>query len=561
MIHHSFKRFAKVFSTLRRLARWHYSRTRYANWKAVLQRDHIYWSRVLKETGLKDRVLIPTCVGSLIGTTHLESLLGVALSLRGVRVEFLLCDAALPACVGCEIGYLGNLHEKNFLPLSHAFCSRCFAPAFKALSPLNLRIHRFQELLSPGDIERCRQMSAAVPLSAIPEYAYRDIAVGEHAYAGALRFYARGDLNGAPFAEEVIRQYLMASLISATAMFTLFDREHFECAVFNHGIYVPQGIVGEVCRKRGVRVVNWNAAYRKKCFIFSHQETYHHTLMSEPIDKWGGISWTTQRENVLIGYLNSRREGVNDWIWFHKKPIHRVDGALARMGMDPSKPCIGMLTSVMWDAALHYPANAFPNMLEWVFHTIDYFRNRPDLQLIMRVHPAEIQGGLPSRQRVVDEIRNRYPDGIPGNIFVIAPESRLSTYALMEKCNAVIIYNTKTGIELSAMGVPVIVAGEAWIRNKGFSIDVTNPVEYSRVLDRLPLPDRMSSADTLQAKKYAYHFFFRRMIPLELMEPTGGNPPFRVNLKTIDELQPGKSRGLDLICDGILNGSDFISDG
>ena len=54
----------------------------------------------------RDRVLIPTCVGGHIAMTHVESVLAVALTLRGADVEFLLCDGALPACVACEVGYL-----------------------------------------------------------------------------------------------------------------------------------------------------------------------------------------------------------------------------------------------------------------------------------------------------------------------------------------------------------------------------------------------------------------------------------------------------------------------
>jgi hypothetical protein len=280
-------------------------------------------------------------------------------------------------------------------------------------------------------------------------------------------------------------------------------------------------------------------------------------MTTEPIEKWERMEWNPDRESELTEYLSRRQYGTEDWIWFNDNPVAEVDGALEGMGVRPTVPLIGMLTSVMWDAALHYPSNAFKNQLEWVFSTIDYFRTRPDLQLLIRIHPAEIQGGLPSRQRVLDEIRSRYSD-LPGNVFVVPPESRLSTYALMDKCNAVVIYNTKTGIELAATGMPVIVAGEAWIRNKGFATDVSNREDYLRVLDRLPLAGRMSDEDTLRAKKYAYHFFFRRMIPLEFMEPTNGNPPFRIGIHSIEELLPGRSRGLDLICNGILSGTDFI---
>jgi hypothetical protein len=553
------RRIAKEFYFFRWLARWYYSRTRYFDWSVLARQPGASGDEFHHGIRNPKKILIATCVGSLIGCTHLESLLGATLSLRGVDVEFLLCDGVLPACLGCEIGYVGDLNPTNVEPLTKSFCRTCFHPAVKALSPLGLRIHRFGDSLTDEDLRNCRQISAAVPFPQIREFTYREVGVGEQAFAGALRFYARGDLRDTPFSETVVRHYLTASLISVHAIQRLMEKETFDCVVFNHGIYVPQGIIGEICRSAGIRIVNWNPAYRSRCFIFSHNDTYHHTMISEPTASWEQIPWDDQREKSVMGYLESRRRGTQDWIWFNDKPVDRVEASLSGIGVDPSRPCVGLLTSVMWDAALHYPSNAFKNQLEWVFSTIDYFRAHPGLQLLIRIHPAEIQGGLPSRQRIQDEILSRYPD-LPKNVFVVPPESRLSTYALMETCNAVIIYNTKTGIELAAMGIPVIVAGEAWIRNKGFATDVSNPEGYLRVLGRLPLPGRMSAADTLRAKKYAYHFFFRRMIPLEFMEPTGGNPPFRINLKTIDGLRPGKSRGLDLICDGILNGTDFIFD-
>ncbi len=51
----------------------------------------------------------------------------------------------------------------------------------------------------------------------------------------------------------------------------------------------------------------------------------------------------------------------------------------------------------------------------------------------------------------------------------------MSTYALMSLCNSAIIYGTKMGVELTSVGLPVIVAGEAWIRNKGLTHDARHP--------------------------------------------------------------------------------------
>jgi hypothetical protein len=212
---------------------------------------------------------------------------------------------------------------------------------------------------------------------------------------------------------------------------------------------------------------------------------------------------------------------------------------------------------VGWDAQLHYPANAFPSMLEWLVETCQYFATRPDLHLLMRVHPAEISGFPPSRQPILGELRKAIPE-LPPNITIVPPESDISTYALMSFCNAAVIYGTKMGVELTSTGLPVIVAGEAWIRNKGLTRDASSREEYFRILAELPFKERLGTRQLARARQYAYHFFFNRMIPLPFIDPKAGYPIYRLKLDRLQQLLPGASDGLDTICDGILEGRPFV---
>ena len=498
-----------------------------------------------------------TAIGSYAHAVTLESALAAALTFRGAEVHALLCDGTMSACAECEASIYPDLRRFVQHGPSRDLCRDCTWPAEAVYNRLGLKVHRMSEWLTQADRAEAKRVGATLPVGDIEHFVYDGLNIGEHAHAGTLRFFATGTLDDEPLAEPVLRRYLESALLTAFASRNLIRAIGFRSAVFTHGIYVPWGIVGEVARQERVQVSNWNVAYRKRRFIFSHDDTYHHTLLSEPRDHWERLELSAAQERELLQYLGSRREGMFDWIVFHR-PTSQDPAAIAReIGLDPSKPVIGLLTNVSWDAQLHYPANAFPNMLEWLVQTCEYFATRPDLQLLIRVHPAEISGFPPSRQPILNELRKRLPRLAP-NILVVPPESGLSTYALMSLCNSAIIYGTKMGVELTSVGLPVIVAGEAWIRNKGITLDASSPQEYFALLAQLPIPERLPAAQLTRARRYAYHFFFNRMIPLPFIEPKAGYPIYRLKLDRLQQLLPGASPGLDTICEGILSKAPFV---
>jgi hypothetical protein len=48
------------------------------------------------------------------------------------------------------------------------------------------------------------------------------------------------------------------------------------------------------------------------------------------------------------------------------------------------------------------------------------------------------------------------------------------------------------------------------------------------------------------------------MIPLPMMASRKTGTPFEIGLNGLEALRPGRAPGLDVICDGILKGSEFI---
>lgn len=478
---------------------------------------------------------------------NMYALLAAALQLRGARVSILVDDGTLP------------MTEKNlFYRGRHDFKKRRFDYLLvqRIFKPLGVTIVRMSEFVTAADRQASELLAATITMADVKHYTPDGLAIGEHALAGALRYFARGTIAQEPVAERVVRRYVVAAELTRYAIQRLVAQQTIDVACFHHGIYVPQGIIGEVLRQHHIRVVNWNVAYREKCFIFSHTETYHHSLMSESVTTWENLKLTPALDEKISQYLVSRHKGSKDWISFNRAPQEDIDKICAQHQIDPNKPAVALLTNVIWDAQLHYRTNVFPNMIDWVLKTITYFSKRPDLQLIIRIHPAECKGTIPSRQPMADEIARAFPT-LPTNVIVIRPEDATSTYVVTSMCNAAIIFGTKTGVELVTTGLPTIVAGEAWIKSKGLTIDPTSESDYYKTLDTLPLAHGLDANTIQRAKRYAYHFFFRRMIPVQAIQPRK-SIAFGLQLESLADLQPGADRGLDVICDGILHGTPFI---
>ena len=509
---------------------------------------------------------------SIIGEHDL--FLSQALRERGAEVSALLCGGALPACEVCT---LYDYKVDAFLAKGPQgrHCGPCAANGRRYYGKAGVPVHLYAKYVLDSDHREIESLVDGLTMDEMASFVDDGIRVGEEAQAGTFRFFVVGSLDGIAEAPAVMRRYLKAALLARRVATRALQELQPDVTVFHHGIYVPLGVFGQVARKLGVRVVNWAVGYRKQCFVYSHDDTYHKTMIDEPVALWRDKPLSTEQDACLMDYLDGRMTSKHDWIKHHTEPEDDPAFIKKTLGLD-DRPMILALTNVTWDAQLFYKSNAFPSIIDWLCHTITTLGARPDLQLVVRVHPSEVRGNMPTRQPIMSIISRRIPS-LPPNVHVVGPESRISTYALGEMSNATIIYGTKTGVELTCRGIPVIVCGEAWIRNKGLTTDVTSPANYDEVIRSLPLAERMPADQIELARRYAYHYFFRRLIPNPFLVPrtkaeangnfsrlvrrarglSGNNHAYKFQARDAGSLRAGAPKEIDSICDGILNRKSF----
>jgi hypothetical protein len=477
-------------------------------------------------------VLIFSSMGVFADQLVVDTLLGRELQRQGARVIVVLCDAQMPAChVSDRYAYAFALGASGRARRQRRMCRTCTESTQGLRRDSGLTYASF----SDGLVHARSAPGSGMPLD-----------VADEVNSGVIRFAASSHpsvLQKLP--DDVRRNYAIGADVAAQAIQGLFDKYRPDVVIAHHGIYLPQGVVQKVARQRQVTFYSWHFGYRKSTLIFSRGDTYHRELTyAQP----AAFEQPLREEQVsrISKYLRSRVTGGQDWIHFNRTPKPFSAGG-AKRGY------FVCYTSVDWDAALHFPASVFSSQFDFLDKLIGIFAETPDYDLVIRVHPAEVTGFHPAALSVQTYLADRI---LPPNVKIIGPADTTSSYDLAENCVASIVYNTKLGIELPPGGIPVIVAGDCWIRDKGFSYDV-NSLEDLEGFIRNAADLTVTAEQRARALQFAYYFYYRRCI--DTPELTSGGPKFQVAVSADGVLQAReKGQGIVFIADRILHSQDIM---
>jgi len=302
---------------------------------------------------------------------------------------------------------------------------------------------------------------------------------------------------------------------AARATQHLLQRGAYDAVVVPNASILEFGAVYHAARRLGVRVVSYEFGEQRQR-VWLAQDTEVMRLDISPLWEVRGHDALTQEEEEAIRSLYGARRGARLWAHFGRQwqvgESHGAQAARAQLGIDPQRPMVLLCTNVVGDSMSLGREVYTDGMADWLMLTARHFAERPDAQLVVRVHPGESYGtGHPS----VEIVRQAVPS-LPGHVIVVPPESPINTYDLIELAHLGLVYTSTSGIEMVMNGVPVIVSGATHYRGKGFAHEPTSQAEYLRTLDELlcqPLGRRLDQATIKKAWRYAHRFFFEFPFP------------------------------------------------
>ena len=480
------------------------------------------------------------------GSWHfvLEALLAHALRLRGAAPEFLMCDIpTLPVC-----------DERTVLLRDPRVCHGCLPEKRRLLDASGLPWHGISKFIAPDSFERARTIVAGVSDRDLGAFAEGSWPLGKWIYVSACHFL-RGDARGDdPRTVAVRRLFLETAILVVEAVRRWLDLVRPDIVVAESGAHFMWRIVFELARARGIRVVcreigkgGWDQ------HIYSMNAECMFPDLADTWDADRRVPLTrgqTERVNAYLRTLPAKTytsAPENGRI----QDLSTDEAAFAR-----DRKVAVLFTGVTWDLATAGRDVAFDGMFDWIGETLRLAATLPDVQIVIRAHPAEKSAS--TREHVLDRIAELRRD-LPANVTLIPPDRAVSVERLCALADLVLTYCSTTGMEAAIYGKPVMVCGAPHYRNRGFTIDVASRAEYESRLRQWAAGALTHAAEECAeaARRYFHLFFFRYHIemgwttsPLE--------PPFRLTIEQMSELLPGRSRSVDAVCEAILNGTPIL---
>jgi hypothetical protein len=297
--------------------------------------------------------------------------------------------------------------------------------------------------------------------------------------------------------------------IAALKALTLLRQESPDAVLIPNGLVTELGIFYQVARHLDFMTVTYEFNDQREQVWLAQNEI----VMRQNMD----TLWAARRECALTeaqrekiaaledARTQGRKYGKGTRFW---QDVASIGGEELRQTLElDSRPVVLLATNVLGDS-LTLGRHVFASsMAEWIEKTVQYFAKRPNVQLVIRVHPGERLMKGPSITGVIE----RAVPGRPENIHVIGPMEKINTYDIMEIAGLGLAYTTTVGMEMAMRGEPVIVAANTHYRGRGFTYEPTSWGDYFAMLTKIlaDLPgNRLSQQQVETAWNYAYRFFF-----------------------------------------------------
>lgn len=486
----------KILKNFRYLQMNFYSSRKTSNYNPNINLDKLKLNFNIKKKNLK--FLICTVSGDNYLIRLFDNLFYITLKLFKIEVSILKCGKSLPLCHVSNYSLISKL-KKDQEKLCE-LCTKGFTTEFGEHNKDVINLGKYidkRAIIKINKIVKKINYKNIFNFKKVPNY------INENVKSAYIRFNGSSEQNNNEINNLIlIREYYKSALIFNYSFKKLLKYKKYNRIISHHGIYIPHGIILSIARLYRISTYVWQPGYRKNSVVMVKNHSVH--TYFPKTKNWNNFFFDEIKQNRIKKYLRSRIYAPGNWLSFNVKTNNKTI-------FKNNNPTYLMALNVDWDAVVHFKSIAFKNMFEWLKFTVDYFERNKNKNLIIRAHPGELLGNVPSSITADKYLKSYYPN-LPKNIKFINSFSSLNTYDLCKQSDIILVYSSKISIEMATLGKPVIVSGEAWIKNKGITHDVKSAKDYELFLNKnVHQLIEKSKKNKIKSLKFAYYYFFKKM--------------------------------------------------
>lgn len=362
---------------------------------------------------------------------------------KGDTVFVIQCDGSIGVCPW----------NSNMNSLCCKYCHAVSVKSFKKLCPKGYEYVSMGSLITEEDRKKSRDFTMDFnSIAEMKSILYNNVEVG----FGAFSSYATASRNVMPNITQEFKNYIFYMIRMEICVYEAVNRyvnnNKIELIIFHNGRFAMYRPFLGVAKNNHISYIatehyTRNGVKYKNDFINDVPHSVKGNI-DKAVALWNSIDEETRLEKGR-GFYEKRRHGIaaGDKVYIKKQVADKLpddwNDELENIAIfNSSEDEFCAISKEMDDMQL------FPNQYVALHSIFEHYKDDKKKHFYLRIHPNLIDVPYISHMALYDLEYD--------NVTILPPDSPISSYALMDKADKIIVFNSTMGLESAYWGKPVI---------------------------------------------------------------------------------------------------------
>ncbi len=476
-----------------------------------------------------------------------EALIAEALAQAGHEIIYVSCGSQFHRhCVAMSAN---GIAPGDSLNSRSRICEKCRAKDGLLRDEFKFAGPKITDLITSEDEQIVSSIIKNMTRERIQTLEVEGIQIGRLALYQIILRHKRIDLD---LTEQEWNEYLLElrnALYAAFAGRILLDIHRPDRIIVYNSLYAVNRVVCKIAERRGITAyfmhAGGNLSNRLQTLMLGRGDTFRfmpHLLSQWP--RYSNVPCSAKLLSLVTDHYIELLRGRSVFVYSRAMNSEPFDVRKRFKVGEEQKLLVATMASYdeevaaeMVGARVHHVKPLFPTQLEWIRALIGFVASRPDLYLLVRVHPREFPNKREGKLSQHAELLKKSLNDLPKNVAINWPSDGISMYNLADQTDVFLNSWSSVGKEMSLLGIPVVIYSRelvfypAELNYLGSSLE-----EYFREIDRA-LKDGWNFEHARMAYRWAVMEFYHALLFIEDSYSALEHPYRSLGRKVIDRLR------------------------